>query len=233
MNMRLLAVSDHPVARTIRKLRRSVMDFELPAPRLLIRPLLFCYLLVRSIYYFLIRVFVCEPLFKAYCTHVGRRVHTDVFVHFVQGKGELCVGDDVLVDGKCSFVFGARFSDRPTLRIGSHTHIGHNCLITVGKQVTIGCHCMISTDVIILDSSGHPVDPLMRLQGLPPTEESVREVTIGDNVWIGRRAMILPGVTIGEGSIVAAGSIVTRDVPPNTVVAGNPAVPKSTLQAAI
>jgi acetyltransferase-like isoleucine patch superfamily enzyme len=51
----------------------------------------------------------------------------------------------------------------------------------------------------------------------------VRPITLGDNVWVGRNAMIFPGVTVGEGSVVSAGAVVTSDVPPNTVVAGNPA----------
>jgi acetyltransferase-like isoleucine patch superfamily enzyme len=75
----------------------------------------------------------------------------------------------------------------------------------------------------MFDSSGHPADPQTRLAGLPPDADDVKPITIGDNVWIGGRAIVYPGVTIGAHSVVAAGSVVTSDVPPCTVVAGNPA----------
>lgn len=74
------------------------------------------------------------------------------------------------------------------------------------------------------DSNGHPTDPVARVANQPPSPEDVRPIKIEDNVWIGGRAMILPGVTVGEGSIVAANSVVRKDVAPYTIVAGNPAV---------
>ena len=61
------------------------------------------------------------------------------------------------------------------------------------------------------------------MAGSPVASEEVKPVTIEDNVWIGKRAIIMPGVTIGQGSIVAGGAVVMVTVPPNTIVAGNPA----------
>jgi acetyltransferase-like isoleucine patch superfamily enzyme len=178
---------------------------------------------LRSAYYFFARVFFCEPFFKAYCTKYGRNVHTGVFLHWIQGRGDLIVGNDVLIDGKCSFSFAARFSDRPTLIIGDATGIGHACSFTIGKKIIIGRHCRIAADVWIFDSPGHPADPAARKAGFPPSDDEVKPVIIEDNVWIGQSAIIMPGVTIGEGSIVASGSVVMTSVPPNIIVAGNPA----------
>lgn len=220
---KFLAASEHPAARAARAARRGVHRFTLPAPRLLVRPALVAFLTARSLYYFAARTLVCEPLFKAYCTRYGRRVRTGVFIHWVQGKGDLILGDDVLIDGKCSFTFAARFADRPTLEIGDRSGIGHNGTFSVGKRITIGRDCRIASGVWIFDSNGHPADPEARLAGLPPDPDEVRPVTIGDNVWIGARSIIFPGVTVGEGSIVSAGAVVMSDVTPNTVVAGNPA----------
>lgn len=59
--------------------------------------------------------------------------------------------------------------------------------------------------------------------GAPPDPQSVRPVRIGNKVWVGRQSMILPGVTVGEGAVIGAASVVTRDIPPYTVWAGNPA----------
>ena len=196
---------------------------SVPAPRVLVVPLVRAFLAARAVYHFGVRVFVCEPFLKAHCTRYGRNLRTDVYLHWVQGGGELVVGDDVLLDGKCSITFAARFADLPQLLIGDRTGIGHNCSFGVGKRVAIGNDCRIASDVMITDSSGHPSDPARRRAGEPPDEAEVKPVTIGDNVWIGRRAIVFPGITIGAGSIVAAGAVVTSDVPPNTVVAGNPA----------
>jgi acetyltransferase-like isoleucine patch superfamily enzyme len=187
------------------------------------KPLLRVYLALRSACYLARRLLVCEPLFKAYCKTYGRGVRTGVFVHWVQGRGDIIVGDDVLIDGKCSFLFAARFSDRPTLIVGDRTEISHNCMFTVGKRITIGRHCHIASDIWMFDASGHPADPAARLAGLPPRAEEVRPIVIGDNVWIGRRSIIFPGVNIGAGSVVSTGSVVTSSIPPNTMVAGNPA----------
>jgi acetyltransferase-like isoleucine patch superfamily enzyme len=186
-------------------------------------PLLGIFLLARTTYFFIARVFFCEPFFKAYCTAYGRNLHTGVFLHWIQGRGELIVGDNVLIDGKCSISFAARYSARPGLIIGDNTGIGHGCSFTIGKQIRIGKHCRIAGNVMFLEAPGHPSDPVERRAGLPAPDNEVRPIIVEDNVWIGGRAIIMPGVTIGRDSIVASGSVIMSDVPPNTLVAGNPA----------
>jgi acetyltransferase-like isoleucine patch superfamily enzyme len=220
---RYLATSDRLIPRVVRKLNRVRGAFSLPAPRLIVRPMLWVFLTLRSLYYLVMRVFVCEPLFKAYCKQYGRRLRTGVYIHWVQGKGDIILGDDVTIDGKCGITFAARFADRPTLRIGDGTGIGHNTRFTICKAITIGRYCRISGEVLIFDASGHSTDPASRAAGQPPREDEVRPVVIGDHVWIGVRSMIFPGVRVGEGSTISAGSVVRSHVPPYTVVAGNPA----------
>jgi acetyltransferase-like isoleucine patch superfamily enzyme len=220
---RYLATSDRLFPRVIRRFLRAKKSFSLPAPRVVVRPMLWAFLLLRRCYYFGMRVFVCEPLFKAYCTRYGRRLRTGVYIHWVQGKGEIVLGDDVTIDGKCGITFASRFADRPILRIGNGTGIGHLTRFTIGKSITIGCDCRISGEVLIFDVNGHPTDPTARTAGQPPRENEVRPVVIGDRVWIGVRAMIFPGVHVGEGSTISAGSVVHGHVPPYSVVAGNPA----------
>ena len=220
---RVLALSDHPLAVLARRLRRGLGTFALPAPRIVVRPALALVVLIRSIYYFMVRILICEPLFKAYCTSYGRNLRTGVFLHWVQGFGTVIVGDNVVVDGKSTFHFAHRYSDRPELIVGDNTGIGHNCSFTVGKRITIGRHCRIGINVQMFDSPGHASDPAARLAGLPAASEEVRPITIGDNVWIGNNSIICPGVTIGDGSAVAVGSVVMSNVPENMLVAGNPA----------
>lgn len=103
------------------------------------------------------------------------------------------------------------------IHVGRNFYAGYNCTILDMATVTIGDDCMIGPNAGIY-TAGHAVAPKDRNKsgyGIP--------ITIGNNVWIGGSCVILPGVTISDNSIVAAGSVVTKDVPANTIVAGNPA----------
>ena len=93
-------------------------------------------------------------------------------------------------------------------------------------EVEIGPRTQIGPAVQIY-AADHPRDPELRMAGL----ELGRPVRIGRNVWIGIHCIIMRGVTIGDNSVVAAGSVVTKSVPPNTLVAGNPAAPVRQLTA--
>lgn len=114
---------------------------------------------------------------------------------------------------------GANFYTGWEIEIGDNSSLGINCMIPydlkVGKDVMMGPYVVIIGDNHRFDNLDLP----MRLQG---TQE-YPPVRIGDDVWIGARAIILPGLTIGNGAIIGAGSVVTKDVPPYAICAGNPA----------
>jgi acetyltransferase-like isoleucine patch superfamily enzyme len=220
---RRLATSQGSLARLLRWAYRSVNGFAVPAPKIIVKPLLWFFLLARNIYYFAARVFFCEPLFKAYCTKYGRNLHTGSYLHWITGKGAIVIGDNVTIDGKVSIAFAARYSDQPTLQIGDNTGIGHGCVFTIGKLISIGRNCNLSGDIVIMDTNAHRTDPQGRLALEPVAPEEIRPVIIRDGVWIGRQCIIFPGVKIGEGSVISAGSVVRTHVPPYSVVAGNPA----------
>ena len=118
------------------------------------------------------------------------------------------------------------------VRIGSHTTIRGNSQIGAVNFISIGDYVMISSDVIIYDNNNHPTPVLERREMLESgfygplwewKNSKSAPVTIGDNVWIGKRAIILKGVTVGDGSIVGMGAVVTKDVPPYSIAVGNPA----------
>lgn len=114
----------------------------------------------------------------------------------------------------------------PTFRCdyGYNIHVGENfyanfdCVILDVCEVRIGKNCFMAPGVHIYTAT-HPLDPIERILGA----EFGKPVTIGDNVWIGGRAVINPGLTIGNNVVVASGAVVVKDVPDNVVVGGNPA----------
>jgi len=185
--------------------------------------MLAAYLGCRMLLKFFIRKFFCEPGFKAYCTSFGKGLTTATHLPWVQGKGRIVVGDDVTINGRIAILFAVRYSDAPTLEIGDRSTIGHGSRLVIGKCITIGQDCLIANEVIVFDAPGHSTSPDLRLKGAATPPEAVKPVTICDNSWIGQRVIIYPGVTIGKGAVVSAGSVVMNDVAPNTIVAGNPA----------
>ena len=104
------------------------------------------------------------------------------------------------------------------IQIGDHTYINFLCTILDNNKVTIGNHVMVGPSVQII-TPVHPLDAESRIQGW----ETTKPVVIEDNAWIGGGAIVLPGVRIGRNAVVGAGAVVTRSVPANSVVVGNPA----------
>ena len=104
------------------------------------------------------------------------------------------------------------------LSIGSRVFLNFGCVVLDVVPVSIGDGTQIGPAVQLL-AADHPRDPAERRAGL----EFGRPISIGANVWIGGGALILPGVTIGDDSIVGSGAVVVRDVPPGATVVGNPA----------
>lgn len=103
------------------------------------------------------------------------------------------------------------------IRVGKNFFANYNCTIIDVAEVTIGDNCQLAPNVAIY-TAGHPIHPASR----NTMYEYGISVTIGDNVWIGGNCVVMPGVHIGEGSVIGAGSVVTRDIPARSVAAGNP-----------
>jgi len=130
------------------------------------------------------------------------------------GSFATVIGD---VDKRVSIAVWGRGPGLGSIRIGDYALITPGVRISASDSIEIGDNCMIASGVYITDSDWHGVYDRIERNPEPAP------IRIGNNVWIGDHAMVLKGVTIGDNSIVGAGAIVTRDVPANVVVAGNPA----------
>ncbi|MBP5375841.1 MAG: acyltransferase [Bacteroidaceae bacterium] len=144
------------------------------------------------------------------------------------GRDRLVIGDHTHVRGELTiYPYGEG------LRIGNNCYVGHNSIIRAANRIDIGNYVLISHSVNIIDTDSHEIDAeerakaYMRLleEGHPKSPGLVKTapVVIHDHAWISYNVCVLKGVTIGEGAIVGAGSVVTKDVPAWTMVAGNPA----------
>lgn len=122
--------------------------------------------------------------------------------------------------GTFVWFFGPRQIRTDGVRIGRNARINRNCTIDARSGLIIGDNVSLSPEVMILAGSHDVNDP--KFSDVPGP------VAIEDHVWIGARATILGGVTVGRGAVIAAGSVVTKDVPPLTIVAGIPAKPIAT-----
>ena len=127
---------------------------------------------------------------------------------------------------------------------GSSIHVGDRCFIAAGTMiiaadsVRLGNDILIGEQCYIADNDGHSLDLNIRKADVPNsrkghkdwTDIGIAPVTIEDHVWIAPRCIILKGVTIGRGAVIGAGSVVTKNIPPMTLAAGNPASPIKSLE---
>jgi len=109
--------------------------------------------------------------------------------------------------------------DGARISVGSGTTISNNTQVFSVQSVTIGAHCLIGDAVLIMDSDFHD----LTAEGRHSLPAATAAVVLEDNVFIGSRAIILKGVTIGKDSVIGAGSVVVRSIPPGVIAAGNPA----------
>lgn len=103
------------------------------------------------------------------------------------------------------------------IELGENFYANHNLVILDGGKVTFGDNVFIAPHCGFY-TAGHPIDFVRRNQGL----EYARPITVGDNVWIGAGVHVMPGVTIGNNVVIGGGSVVVKDIPDNSVAAGNP-----------
>jgi acetyltransferase-like isoleucine patch superfamily enzyme len=145
-----------------------------------------------------------------------------------EASGSITLGNNVFCNGELYC-----FLNKGNIRIGDFSYVGDGSKIWALDAVTIGNRVLISHNVFIVDNQTHPVNAETRHQqfkakfGFPFPENldlEEKAIVIEDDVWIAANAIILRGVHIGKGAIVAAGAVVTKNVPAGKLVAGNPAV---------
>ena len=136
---------------------------------------------------------------------------------YVQNDGRMVIGERVRLSGSRAPLEVAT-GDRGSLEIGSGTFINFGTSLVATERISVGSNCQIGPFCMVMDNSYHRIEPERRNE-VPPSGP----VIIGDNVWLGARTIVLPGVSIGDHSVIGAGSVVTHDIPARTLAAGVPA----------
>lgn len=155
---------------------------------------------------------------------LGRGVRMSVPVR-IDGSGYVIIHSGVCfgyrkapIIGSGEILIQARSADA-IVEWHEKTMTNNNISVVANDRITIGAGCQIGDLVTIYDCDFHEIDPVHRNRSCGPTSP----VKIGNNVWLGSRVMVLKGVTIGDNSVIAAGSVVTKSLPANCVAAGVPA----------
>ena len=129
---------------------------------------------------------------------------------------QIYIDDDVVIKESCLI---CACNNKSIISIGRNTSIGAYSVITSSEKIEIGSDCMLGPFIYIVDSNhGTSREKKMNQQ-----KNITKPVIVKNDVWIGAKSVILPGVTIGEGAVIGAGSIITKDVESYKIVAGNPA----------
>lgn len=141
-------------------------------------------------------------------------------------KQDIIIGENSFING----IFCTQANGK--IVVGDHFYLGANSMLGAINSIKIGKCVIISNDVKIYDNNNHPTSPKARMEmslggfsndNWQWKHSASAPIVIEDNVWVGQYSTILKGVTIGKGSIVATRAVVTKDVPPYSIVAGNPA----------
>jgi acetyltransferase-like isoleucine patch superfamily enzyme len=175
----------------------------------------------RELYWWGHRSLVATPLFLARCARYGDDIAVDR-VPFIDGDLRLELGSNIRISGHIGMT--ARWGGTPTIVIGDGVFIGHSTTFTVASRIEIGKYVSISSGCHISDTEGHAhYDPQRPIWEVAAGADDVKPVVIEDGVQIAKHCMILKGVTIGARSVVGAGTVIRSDIPPDSIVMGNPA----------
>ncbi|MBR0082234.1 MAG: acyltransferase [Clostridia bacterium] len=140
----------------------------------------------------------------------------------IEGHSGIIIGKECRFGRQCEIiVYNEEAPSKVRLQIGDDVRATSRCRITCAECITIGNHVLLAPDVFITDHN-HGMDPTLEC-GYARQELITKPVQICDGAWIGQRASVLPGVTIGEHSIIGANSVVTHDIPAYSIAAGSPA----------
>ncbi|HEX9402557.1 MAG TPA: acyltransferase [Anaeromyxobacter sp.] len=172
----------------------------------------------------LLFVFISRWILRLRLKSFGKNSFVSPFVEIL-GPNHVSIGSRVNIRHDTCLLAIERYAGvahAPSISVGDGTYIGQYCTVSCINHVHIGADVTFGDNVYVADSAHGFSPPDRHVMDQPLVKGSI---TIGDRAWLGKNTVVTHNVTIGEGAVVGANSFVNRDVPPYTIVAGNPAVP--------
>ena len=223
--IRKIKKSDRLHYRIIRGFLRGILR---PTPPLLPKFLKPIFRVIYEIHFGLIAigrtllvVLYRHPVFQSRCASIGKNVVIDR-LPFISGHVDVHIGNNVWLGGGLNVISGASL-ERPQFIVKDHAELGWNVVVSVSQEVVIEEYARVSYDCRISDNDGHPREADLRAASKPVHVRDIRPVRVGRYAWVGNGTHIMKGVTIGEGAIIGANSVVITDIPPYCLALGNPA----------
>lgn len=217
-----LKQGDSPLKRRLFNLVKSLRTANLPLPRVYCKAVRLGYKTLSSAIAFFTQALIYTPAFKGRCNRVGKQFLLYTGTPFVSGPLNIEIGHNCRISGQTTFSASSHYPE-PMLFIGNNVGIGWQVTIAVSSRVIIEDNVRIAGGCNLFGYSGHPIDATERARGMPDTLNQTGEIHLKKDAWLGSNVIVKSGVTIGKGAIVAAGSVVTKDIPDYVIAAGNPA----------
>jgi len=215
--------SDSGVAQVIKALWLAIKAVEVPNIPVIFKLLYLTHIMVKHLVSELLRIIYYTPLFKTRLANNPKQLYLYGGLPVVIGSLDITMGSKVRLAAMttiCGRAVGKRI---PQLIIGDNVGIAWRTSISVAKKIVIGNNVRIAGDCYLAGYPGHPVNAKLRAQGKPDDESQIGNIVLEDDVWLATGVKVMPGVTIGRGTIVAAGSVVTKSLPSNVLAGGVPA----------
>ncbi len=218
-----IKTSNHPFAKFLFSTIKRLINFDLPIPKFILKSIYFLYQTFNTIYSNIVRVFICTPIFKGRISSIGTSLNLYGGVPYISGPVQIHIGNNCRVSGATTISGRTASSSEPIMMVGNNVDIGWMTTIAVGSRVEIGNNVRIAGRALLAGYPGHPIAPKARAMGLPDNDSQVGDIILEDDVWLATGVSVMAGVHIGHGTIVAAGSVVTHDLPSMVLAGGCPA----------
>ncbi|KEY91671.1 acetyltransferase [Candidatus Photodesmus blepharus] len=208
---------------------KKIRTLEIPTPKILNKGFYILYKITTNILENIVRILFNTPIFKGRLSKYGKNLYLYDGIPLITGPLEVSVGNDCRISGQTTFS-GRSLSKNPKLKIGNNADIGWQTTIAVGKTIIIEDNVRIAERSLLFGYSGHPLNAQRRANGESDEEIQTGDIHLKRDVWLGSNVTVFHSVTIGEGTVVAASSVVTKDLPSFVIAAGNPAKIVATIE---